>query len=409
MVIGNQVRTLSRTGIDQGRDGAVNIVRRSDLDELTAPMPGQSHVSLFVPMTTCGRHAAQNPIRWKNLLVRTEAALRGSADPAEVAATLAAVRMLTPDRLPATPHTGGLAVFARPDWWRCFRVPFELPELSAVGDRFLIAPLLHVAVPAHRFLVLALNQTRVRLFTGTRFALEQIPADRLPAGPASPTAARTRDAMSRPDAFLAGRGGSRNGAVFYGRGGFDQQRHEETLQYFRTVDAMLPTIAGGERLPLLLAGVGHLIALYRQISRYRYLAPTSLASDPARLSTHALHSTAWDLLEPQLRHDESAAVKRFRDLSGTAWTLREPAQVLRAARAGRIDVLLLAETTFTRSSSHPPPVLKLANGSGSVADQLDQAAAHCLANGGRVYMVPAERMPHASAADESPVAALLRF
>lgn len=366
-------------------------------------------MSLFVPMLARGRHAAQNPIRWKNLLIRTEAALRDLADPIEVAATLAAVRALTPDRLPATPQTRGLAVFAAPGWSRCFRVPFHVPELSAVGDRFLVAPLLDVAVPGQRFLVLALNQSQVRLFAGTRFGLEAMRADELPAGPASRSAARPRDVISRPGAFLAGRGGSGTGAVFYGRGGLDQQRHEETLQYFRTVDAMLPARTGGELPVVLLAGVGHLIALYRQVSRYPNLAPTALASDPARLSIAALHSSALALLEPQLRQDEIATAKRLRDLSGTGRTLCEPAEVLTAARAGRIDVLFLAEIVFARPSSRQAAVLRLAGGSCGVADQLDQAATECRAHGGRVFLVPADRMPCPSTPGGSPAAALLRY
>jgi hypothetical protein len=284
-----------------------------------------------------------------------------------------------------------------------------MPELAAVGERFLVAPLLNVVSPGQRFLVLVLNRARVRLYRGTRFGLEEIPADELPAGPADPSADRRRDILDRPDAFVTGRGGSGSGVVFYGRGSFDQQRREEILQYFRTVESALSEFSDGGRAPLLLAGARDLIPLYRQVSRYPHLVDEALSIDPTQLSIETLHELAWIRVEPQFGRAQAAAARRYRDRAGTGWTLNEPAEVLAAAKMGRIDVLFLAASTFARPTANHPSVVRLTDAASSVADQLDQAAVHCLAYGGTVYLVPAEGMPDPSDAGGSAAAALLRF
>lgn len=390
------------------RATCAEIVSGRDLDQLTGP-GGGAHVSLFAPVISWGPQAALDRIRWKTLLARTEAALRDVTEPAQAEAAFAAVRDIAPEARGTGQETRGVAIFARPGWARCFRLPVELPELAAVGERFLIAPLLDIVSPGQRFLLLVLNRARVRLYRGTRFGIEEVPADELPAGPADPSTDRRGDVLDRPEAFVTGRGGSRSGAVFYGRGSVDQQRREQILQYFRTVEATLRDFSDGDQAPLLLAGAADLIPLFRQVCRYPRLVDDALTIDPTRLSLDTLHELAWTRVEPQFGHAQAAAARRYRDRAGTGWTVSEPAEVLAAAETGRIDALFLAAPTFARRTANHPPVLRLTDETSSAADQLDRAAAHCLAYGGNVYLVPAERMPDPSRAGGSPAAALLRF
>lgn len=54
---------------------AVDLVGRDDVAQLAEFRDGM-HVSLYAPMVRGGPQTAQNPIRWKNLLRRTEEELR---------------------------------------------------------------------------------------------------------------------------------------------------------------------------------------------------------------------------------------------------------------------------------------------------------------------------------------------
>jgi hypothetical protein len=379
------------------------------LSELCTPRGTAAHVSLFLPTVRRGPQTAQNGIRWRNLLARAEVALRATAAPAEATATLDALRQVSEDEGFWRNDGSGLAVFAAPGWSRVLHTPSTLPELAAVGNRFLISPLLPSLSSAGRFLFLALDRAQSRLFLGTRFGLEEAGVH-IPTGPGHASEDRRRPA-ERPEGFVADRGGSGRSVVFYGRGNLDRKQVEETLQYFRAIDAVLAELPNGERPPMLLAGLGYLVSQYRQVTRYREIVEDVLVTDPSQLPIEELHRRAWLQIEPQLRGDESAAAARYRQLAGTGRTAHEPGAVLAAARAGRVESLFLSSSIM---ATPPDSVLLLGAGARSQFDRLDwldqfdrldQAAAACLAHGGAVYLVAPERMP---IRDEC-AAALLRY
>jgi len=369
-----------------------------DLAALTASNDDLS-VSLFTPMVRGGAQVAQNPIRWKNVLTGVEEALlRGGTLRTQVDAVLEQARALLHDPEFWQHQSDGLAFFARPGWARWFRLPLDLPALAAIGNRFFTAPVLEMLTADGRFLLLGLTRQQVRLFEGTRFRLEEtfaaLPSRRV----------NERQMRGRPDAFVAGSGGARAGVVFYSRGEVDQRQREETLQYFREVDAAVARYATDDRLPLLLAGAGDLVPLYRLVNTYPGVVSGELATNVEQLPLDVLHADARTLLEPVLRRDADAAIARYRQMLGTGLTSSEPAAVLSAAIDGRIDTLLLSASPFTHASSNDLQVLLLGVHPRTVADQLDQAARACLAQGGTVNVVPNELMPQAADA-----AALLRF
>jgi release factor family 3 len=390
--------------------GAGTMAGPEHLLELSSPRGGGIQVSLFLPKVRRGPQTAQNAIRWKNLLARTEVALRDVAPIAEADATLQALRQAAEQKGFWRSEGSGLAVFAAPGWSRVLHTPSTLPELAAIGDRFLISPLLRSLSPGRRFLFLALDRAQARLFVGTRFGLEEAVGVQIPAGPGH-ASEDPRQPAGRPEGFVADRGGSGKRVVFYGRGNPDQKQVEETLQYFRTVDAAVAQALDGDRSPLLLAGLVHLVSQYRQVTRYREIVEDVLVTDPSRLPIKELHRRAWLQIEPHLRGDESAAATRYRQLAGTGLTAHEPDAVLLAARSGQVESLFVS-TSAMATPHDTNSVLLLGTGTGTpdVLDQLDEAAAACLAHGGAVYLVPPERMPAAAGRARTKVAAaLLRY
>jgi hypothetical protein len=373
-------------------------ISHDDLVALTAS-DDELSVSLFTPTVRSGAQIAQNPIRWKNVLTGVEEALRRDGTPTtQVDAVLEHARGLLRDTEFWQYQSDGLAFFARPGWARWFRLPLDLPALAAVGKRFFTAPVLEMLTAGGRFLLLGLSRQQVRLFEGSRFGLEEASVA-LPSRPVN-----EREMRGRPDAFVAGSGGAHAGVVFYTRGERDQRQREETLQYFREVDTAVGRYASDHRVPLLLAGAGDLVPLYRLVNTYPGIVSGGLATNAEQLPLDVLHADARTLLEPVLRRDVDAAIAQYRQMLGTGLTSREPAAILAAAIDGRIDTLLLSASAFTHAPSNALQVLRLGALPRTVADQLDQAATACLAHGGTLHTVPDELMPQATAA-----AALLRF
>lgn len=361
-------------------------IDKDDLKVLTANGDDVS-VSLYAPMISAGPETVQNRIRWKSLLARAEDALREQdLGGAEIDALLGHARELLDDRVFWEYQEKGLAYFASPGWSRYFRLQVEVPYLAAVGQRFLVAPLLDV-VAARRFLLLTLTRDEARLFEGTRFGLEEV-VGALPTRPESEPPVR-----ERPGAYRAGRGGAGTGVVFYTRGDLDQRRREETLRYFRAIDAAVNKFADRTGVPLVLVADEDLLPLYREVSTYPGIVVRGMNVHPAQLPLDLLHAQAWKKLESLLRRDEDVAVARYNQLRGTGLTVVGSPAVLAAAVAGRVEALLLTQPVVTRASSGPT-VLRLDAGTPTVLDQVDRAAAATLAHGGEVHIVPLERLPH---------------
>lgn len=380
------------------------------VDELTAEnladlaRPGTSvHLSLFAPMVTHGAQIAQNPIRWSNQLRRAEQALRqGGASADEVAAALRPARALVDDREFWMHQGDGLAYFATADGARWFRVAIALPELVAVGHRFLIGPLLAGLGASGRFWVLTLSQDGVRLFEASRFSIDETPLEDVPEDALPPE----RSGRRRPMASFTGPGSAGAGAVFFGGGTApDRQRATDLARYFRAVDEILRRLAGPSAPPpLLLAGDEGVLPIYREVSTYPALAERELARNTAELSLDELHDAAWELIEPSLRAGEIAAAAEYEQRAGTGLTASEPGAVLDAAVHGRVATLLISSEVFVPAASPADGVLHLDTDPRSPADLLDEAAGTCLVHGATVYSVAPQGVP-----GDGPAAALLRF
>jgi hypothetical protein len=296
-------------------------------------------------------------------------------------------------------------MFSGPGWSRFFRLAVPLPELAVIGRRFVVGPLLPLLADGGHFFVLALSQRETRMLEGTRFGLEVVEVY----DPPKSLRAVLAHEEQRPEVhgFLADRGGTGSRVVFYGQsGGADVGRKDQVVRYFRRVDRAVRGVLGNDRAPIVLAGVGHLLPLYRQASDLPNLLRRGVHGSPEGLSAQELHDRAWGIVAPVFRRREGAAAARYRSLRGTGLTVNEPREALEAARASRVEAL------FVRSSPDawgPPDAseraVTLSGGRRQPTWQvLDEVAITTFRRGGEVYTVPEERMPDGTAA-----AAILRF
>jgi hypothetical protein len=360
---------------------------------------GGTRISLFLPTHRGGPQTERNRIRLKNLLATTRQALLAEGGRAgEVDAVLEPARQLLDEVRSWGQPGNGLALFLGPDGLRRFRVPLRLPELVTVGDRFDVRPLLPLLIAGGHFYVMALSQDDIRLFEGTRFGLDEVALDGLPLAMWL-TMPRRR---SRVHAILADRGGTGGRTVFHGSD--DAEPTMLVLQHFQRVDQALREVLSHGRVPLVLAGVRSMQALYQKANTYPELLAAGLDGSPRDLSPEELHRRAWPLVEPVLRGNEAAAASAHRALQGTGRTCSDPAEVLTAARQGRVEALFLSTNAPEwRSGVDAGPLIRLGDPLRE-EEQLDLAAAATMRHAGEVYAVPAARMPGAD-----PLAATLRY
>jgi hypothetical protein len=195
-------------------------------------------------------------------------------------------------------------------------------------------------------------------------------------------------------------------AVYHGQGGQPDTRKDELTQYFRLIDAAIAPVVRRTPDPVLLAGVGYLLPLYRQVSHLTQLSTAELAGNWDHLTAYQLHQRALPVIEPLFRQEREAAAAKFRQLLGTGKTSENLREILPAARHGQVETLFV--------DAHARQWGALAKDGEEVdlhetprkgdEDLLDLAAVETLTHRGTVYSVEREELPGGAVA-----AAVLRY
>ncbi|MGC9529110.1 MAG: hypothetical protein ACP5G2_00605 [Candidatus Bipolaricaulaceae bacterium] len=386
---------------------SMDILTSAELGRLVEEHPGRC-VSLYMPAMRAGRETRQNPIRFKNLLAKAEAELVGAGvGEVEAGELLAPARALLGER-PFWQHQGdGLAAFLAPGLFRTFRLPRPLTELVVVGDRFHVKPLLPLVSEDGRYYVLALSQDRVRLFQGSRFSLCEVGLGEAPASLEEALRWDDPEEQLQFHTRTAGQGGKRP-AMFHGQGvGTDGSRHKDDLvRFFRQVDRGVQAVLGGERVPLVLAGVDYLLPLYREASSHPRLVAGQIEGSPQQLDEDALRRRAWELVEPLFSADRRRAAEEYGRAVSSGQATGDLGEAVAAAWHGRVETLFVA-LGRQRWGQFDPQTGRVSLHEEAQADDqdlLDLAAVRTLLSGGRVYVVDPEEVPGGG-----PVAALLRY
>ncbi len=366
----------------------MDVIRRTDLERLALQGAGPS-VSLFLPTYRAGPEVQQAPIGLKNLLREaTELLQADGVGPPMIHSVLGPLRRLVNDGLFWQYQSDGLALYSRPGWWRALRVPLDLPELAVVANRFHTSPLLPLLTGDGHFFVLALSQNQIRLLEGTRDRLEEVHLPGVPVGVRD--ALQGEEAQKQLQLHVADRGGVGARGIFHGHGSAGDVHKEQVLRYFRKVNRALREVLAGERAPMVLAAVEHLAPIWRQVNTYPHLVDRVLAGSPEEPGLHELHGRAWAVVEPKFLQAQGEAAGKYHQLTGTGLTSRDPREIIRAAKEGRIETLFAAPppTGVGSTEGSPSP-----NRDRALRDVLEVAAVTTLLKGGTVYGVPGRAVP----------------
>jgi hypothetical protein len=370
----------------------MDLLTRADLRPLLAG-PREVCVSLFQPTHRGG--SEQDPVRWKNLLREANDRLTTLGLRAPAARDLLTpARALLEDGTFWTHQSDGLAAFLAPGFFRSYRLPAAFPERAVVGRHFHLKPVLPLVIRNCRFYVLAISQKQVRLLQGTEHGVHEVALDKVPQGLAEALRFTEKEEPLLFHTRPAG-GGASWGAIFHGHGvGIDDHK-ADLLDYFRQVDRGLHEVLREERAPMVLAGVEYLWPIYREANRYPHLLEEGVPGSPDRLSGRELHDRAWAVVAPHFRQAHAKAAALYGQLAGTGLTSDDLEEVVRAAHAGRVELLFVARDRERWGTFDP------AGGAVAVHDReepgdeglLNLAALYTVLHGGDVYVVGPDEVP----------------
>ncbi len=369
----------------------LDIPSTQDYAELAA-WRGDLGVSLFLPTTPVTRETDADRIQLKNLARAAVDQLEAAgADKRRVGPLAEELDDLIEDDDFWRYQAHGLAVYVTPDNLRTFRVPNALEPMVEVSDRFHLKPLLRATTFCNAGYVLALADGSVRLV--------EVAAD-LPATAVTVPRMPTDAASAVGKASIATRS-------YSGRIGGGEGKKVRLRQYARQVDAALRDLLAGCRLPLVLAAVEGLGAIYRSVNSYPHLAAAGIEGNPERLSDAELAAGARTILDDLYRAQIADWQATFKTRLNEDRATTDLVRAARAATFGGVASLMVdMDQTVPGTIDETDGQVTLAESAGAdsygVADEI---ARRVLAGGGEVLAVRAAEMPEPG----KPVAAILRW
>ena len=352
---------------------------------------GDLCATIYLPTTPISIEIEASRIELKNLIKTVlEQFQAASADKRALAELADSLDDLLADGEFWRFQARSLAIFATPDNLSTFRLPTTLEPSAHAADRFHLKPLLRAVSFPNTCYVLALSEG------GTR--LVEVAAD-LPASvvkvPNMPESAAT----------LAGRA-SINDRSHFGRLVGSEGKNVRLRQYARAVDNAVRDLLTGSEVPLVLAAVDRLGAMYRSVNSYTHLLAEGIQTSPERLTEAQLAEAARPILDrlyaAQIDAWRTLYATREREGRGTT----DIAKAAKAATMGAVQSLLVdMDRAIDGTVDEATGEVRIASGPGArTYGVIDEIARRVLLAGGEVRAARAADLPGGAA-----LAAVLRY
>ncbi len=352
-------------------------------------------VSVFLPTHPAGTDVKQDAVLLKNLVDQAEALLeQHGMRPAEARQLVHPVRELPQDPVFWMHRSQGLAAFVAPNFQRIWRVPCPFVPQVTVNRRFHIKQLLPLLENVDYY-VLDLNRHGPQLFEADRFQIQRVDVPSMPGRFEEFLDYVPPDGGTQWHSGAAGPAPKKQSAVFHGQGGLRETAKEDIVKYLRQVDAAIEPILNHTNTPLVLVAVDNVVPLFRSVCRYPQLLPETISGNAEHWNELQLHQKTWPLVARQLAERRRVAVERFKQWHGTGKATDNILEIVPAAAAGKVDLLLVdpaaqvwgafdAQRCTAEIHNQPRP---------GDEDLVDLAVQQTLSHGGQVLPLNRQEMP----------------
>ena len=190
----------------------------------------------------------------------------------------------------------GLALFLHASRSWCYYLPADAVVMRVrVGRGFDTEQLRRVVDSNRAFAVLVLDSHATQLYVGDRFRLEPAPLEGFPADMVQ-TLRIDEFPSSRELHGIAPAYMGKGSEGYHGQYNVAEVNKQQLTEFFRIVDRRLHKYLAVRHLPLVLAGVGYLLPLYRAVNTYKAIVPGGLRGSFRRIGLSSLHARAWNAL-----------------------------------------------------------------------------------------------------------------
>ncbi len=369
-----------------------------------------SCVSIYMPTFKAGMELQQNPLRFKNLISEAHNKLIDfGMRPTKANQLLQEAKQILENGTFWQHLSDGLAFFVSPQMSQLFRLPEHFDELTHVGEKFHVKPLISMLTGDTTFYLLVLDLKGVRLYKGSRHFINRIHSDILPKGMNETLGFDTEEknvqfSRSRPDT------GAGSPPTVFGYGRQTDKEKVNTLNYYHRVNDAVATILNRSTSPLITMGEEYQNALYTHANTYPQLLQKSISKNAEHLPESQLHTLAWQVAMPHFQGTENRLFHHFKQLrnENSPMAVEDLITIITGALQGRVETLFLLNGQthlWGKLKNTPAPEIELhENQLPGDEDLLEAAALNTIFKGGIVFMIKPEQV-----IAPSPVAAILRF
>lgn len=387
---------------------------RYDRDTLQSLISVQAFpcVSLYLPVLREGNDVQQSQIRLRTLLRQAEDHLKGNGlSVPKIQKILKPASELLEQPLFWAVAPEGLAMFMSDSQSVIFSLEKSIDENIIIDDHFMVRPLLELDIQNAEYLLLAIGRGAVRVYRGSRNRLIQIPVSDLPESLETIVSAYSFEKQRRQ---YGGAAGSNHGAVAGAvNHGFENSKDRDRLMvedYCRAVDAKILEHWQKENLPLVLACVDYLFAVFQKVSKNPNLLAENIPGSPDHLTETELRNRAWAIVQANLPDQASLDWAATQNFFGSDRIRQNIRQIIEAADHGRVDKLFIPRGKVlpgrfepdTREITRPLPGTERAPFTHQ--DLLEFAALRALSNGAQVHSIDPRQIPEGADA-----VALMRY
>ncbi len=356
------------------------IISKREFEDL-ALLQEEPSLSMFIPTFRADKNETSK-LKWKNLCKNAANELEKSGYGRKLIDTLIgpAKEKLEQPRF-WNELSDGYCYFASRRNHFAYALPVHFESAYFISDRFLISPLLSYFSERQRFFLLLLSKQEVRFYEGNKHSITPVKIDDL--------VPQDSKMSSEPASLQYHTAGGQ--AIFHGENSGDEERIA-LEKYFRDVDQGLLKMLHDEQVPMVLAGVEHLIPVFRDISGYNHIEDDFIRGNVMEDDPVLLHEKAWEIIQRQNRKEKKIHPVSFDELMKREKASADLDAISNYAQEGRVETLYFHENFY--KDQDPDNIWKIHT---CLIDAWN--------NGSEIQIDAGELMPKNSA----PLNALLRY
>jgi hypothetical protein len=369
---------------------------RNRLNELMQ-YKGEVCITLMMPTHPLPPQREGDPIQFKQLLnqLKNELKTLSMGDHLDLIAPLEGYIQ---NRDFWNQQKSGLAIWISKDHFEMHHTPFPLPLLTIVSDSFHIKPIYRYFQENERMHILALNLDGVKLYEGNHFELDIVDlSGKVPLSMKDALGEELTDDHYNT-ASATGNGSNKQanqttGNVVHGYMEKSQEQETDAERFFRMIDQEIyKHYSGPTAYPLLLAALPEHHHLFRAISKNEHLMEAGLQMNASQLTSDQLKEKLQEIFAAQharkldeLLEQQALALSQKRSSTDLE-------EIATAALDGKIDTLLIEENKVIKGRilEDERRIEWLEHG---VDDVLDDLSALVIDRGGKVWILPAQKIP----------------